>query len=51
MGAIPRGLCESPNSKEDAKFGSISSRETGLIDGFFTQTAKQFLHNQWRSRL
>lgn len=39
------------NSQADAKFGSISSRETGLIEGFFTQTAKQYLHNQWRSRL
>ena len=39
------------NSQADAKFGSISSRETGLIEGFFTQTAKQYLQNQWRSRL
>ncbi len=39
------------NSQEDARFGSISSREVGLIEGFFTQTAKQYLQNQWRSRL
>ena len=39
------------NSQEDARFGSISSREIGLIEGFFTQTAKQYLQNQWRSRL
>ena len=39
------------NSQADAKFGSISSRETGLIEGFFSQTAKQYLQNQWRSRL
>ena len=38
------------NSQADAKFGSISSRETGLIEGFFTQAAKQYLHNQWRTR-
>jgi hypothetical protein len=39
------------NSQEDARFGSISSREIGLLDGFFTQTAKQYLQSQWRSRL
>ena len=39
------------NNQEDARFGSISSREIGLLDGFFTQTAKQYLQNQWRSRL
>ncbi len=39
------------NSREDAKFGSISSRKTGLVEGFFTQAAKQYLHNQWRARL
>ena len=39
------------NSKEDARFGSISSREAGLLEGFFTQAAKQYLQNQWRSRL
>ena len=39
------------NNKEDARFGSISSREVGLLDGFFVQTAKQYLQHQWRSRL
>ena len=39
------------NSQEDARFGSISSREIGLVEGFFTQAAKQYLQNQWRSRL
>lgn len=39
------------NSHEDAKFGSISSREAGLIEGFFNQTARQFLQNQWSARL
>ena len=38
------------NSHEDAKFGSISSMEIGLTEGFFKQTAKQFLQNQWRGR-
>ena len=38
------------NSHEDAKFGSISSMEIGLTDSFLNQTAKQFLHNQWRGR-
>ena len=38
------------NSHEDAKFGSISSMEIGLTESFFDQTAKQFLHNQWRGR-
>ena len=39
------------NSKEDARFGSISSREVGLLEGFFVQTAKQYLQHQRRSRL
>ena len=39
------------NNKEDARFGSISSREVGLLEGFFVQTAKQYLQHQWRSRL
>ncbi len=39
------------NSQVDARFGSISSREVGLLDGFFVQTAKQYLQHQWRSRL
>ena len=39
------------NNQEDARFGSISSREIGLLNAFFTQTAKQYLQNQWRSRL
>ena len=39
------------NNKEDARFGSISSREAGLLDGFFELTAKQYLQHQWRSRL
>ena len=37
------------NNKEDARFGSISSREVGLLDSFFVQTAKQYLQQQWRS--
>ena len=39
------------NNKEDARFGSISSREAGLLEGFFVQTARQYLQHQWRSRL
>ncbi len=39
------------NNDADARFGSISSREVGLLDGFFVQTAKQYLQNQWRTRL
>jgi len=39
------------NNSVDARFGSISSREVGLLKGFFVQTAKQYLQNQWRNRL
>lgn len=39
------------NSQEDARFGSISSREVGLLEGFFVQTAKQYLQQQWHTRL
>ena len=39
------------NNNMDARFGSISSREVGLLDGFFVQTAKQYLQNQWRTQL
>ena len=39
------------NNSVDARFGSISSREVGLLEGFFVQTAKQYLQNLWRTRL
>ena len=39
------------NNNMDARFGSISSREVGLLEGFFVQTAKQYLQNQWRTQL
>ena len=39
------------NNSVDARFGSISSREVGLLEGFFVQTAKQYLQTQWRTRL
>ena len=35
------------NNKVDARFGSISSKEVGLLEGFFNLTARQFLQTKW----
>ena len=35
------------NNKVDARFGSISSKEVGLLEGFFNLTARQFLQAKW----
>ncbi len=35
------------NNKIDARFGSINSREVGLLEGFFNMTARQFLQTKW----
>jgi len=35
------------NNRIDARFGSISSKEVGLLDGFFDLTARQWLQNLW----
>ncbi len=35
------------NNKVDARFGSISSKEAGLLDGFFNLAARQYLLGKW----
>lgn len=35
------------NNKVDARFGSISSKEVGLLEGFFNLTARQYLQTKW----
>ena len=35
------------NNRVDARFGSISSKEVGLLDDFFKLTARQYLQNKW----
>ena len=35
------------NNKVDARFGSISSKEVGLLEGFFNLTARQYLQLKW----
>ena len=35
------------NNRVDARFGSISSKEVGLLEGFFNLTARQFLQAKW----
>lgn len=35
------------NNRIDARFGSISSKEVGLLDGFFDLTARQWLQYLW----
>ena len=35
------------NNNVDARFGSISSKEVGLLDGFFNLTARQYLQSRW----
>lgn len=35
------------NNKVDARFGSICSKEVGLLDGFFNLTARQYLQSKW----
>jgi len=37
------------NNRVDARFGSISSKEVGLLDGFFNLTARQFLQSKWNA--
>ena len=37
------------NNKVDARFGSISSKEVSLLDGFFNLTARKFLQTKWNS--
>ena len=37
------------NNKVDARFGSISSKEVSLLDGFFTLTARKYLQTIWTS--
>ena len=37
------------NNKVDARFGSISSKEVGLLEGFFNLTARQFLQAKWNA--
>ena len=35
------------NNKTDARFGSISSKEVSLLDGFFNLTARKYLQTRW----
>ena len=35
------------NNRVDARFGSISSKEAGLLDGFFNLAARQYLLSKW----
>ncbi len=35
------------NNRIDARFGSISSKEVGLLEGFFNLTARQYLQQKW----
>ena len=35
------------NNRIDARFGAISSKEVGLLDGFFDLTARQWLQHLW----
>jgi hypothetical protein len=37
------------NNKVDARFGSISSKEVGLLEGFFNLTALKFLQTRWHA--
>ena len=37
------------NNRVDARFGSISSKEVGLLDGFFNLTARKFLQSRWHA--
>ena len=37
------------NNKVDARFGSISSKEVGLLEGFFNLTARQYLQTKWNA--
>lgn len=37
------------NNRLDARFGSISSKEVSLLDGFFNLTARKFLQTSWSS--
>ena len=38
------------NNKVDARFGSISSKEVGLLEGFFILAARRYLQTKWRAR-
>ncbi len=38
------------NGRPDARFGSISSKEAGLLDGFFKLAARQYLLGKWTIR-
>jgi len=35
------------NNRVDARFGSISSKEVSLLDGFFNLTARKYLQTNW----
>ena len=37
------------NSRVDARFGSISSKEVSLLEDFFVLTARQFLQSKWNA--
>ncbi len=37
------------NNRVDARFGSISSKEVGLLEGFFNLTARQYLQLKWNA--
>ncbi len=36
------------NNRMDARFGSISSKEVGLLEGFFVLAARRYLQSKWR---
>ena len=38
------------NNKVDARFGSITSKEVGLLEGFFILAARRYLQTKWRAR-
>ena len=38
------------NNRVDARFGSITSKEVGLLEGFFVQAARRYLRSKWRAR-
>ena len=38
------------NNRVDARFGSISSKEVGLLGGFFVLAARRYLQTKWRPR-
>ena len=38
------------NNRVDARFGSISSKEVGLLEGFFVLAARKYLQTRWRTQ-